>query len=42
MENKNVSTNLLNKQMNQSDAMGYNLDNISTSNKKEFELLGAG
>jgi len=39
MENKNVTTNLLIKQMIQSDAMGYNLDYISTSIDTDFKIL---
>ena len=39
MENKNVTTNLLIKQMLQSDAMGYNLEYIATPVDIEFRLL---
>jgi len=39
MKNKNVTTNLLIKQMLQSDAMGYNLEYIATPIDLEFRIL---
>ena len=39
MENKNITTNLLLKQINQSDAIAYNNDYLSQSSDYNFKIL---
>lgn len=39
MENKNITNNLIIKQINESDAIAYNLDYLATPTNAEFNLL---